>query len=321
MVLSAPAASWADPSDVDILLRRVAELRQSGQYEQALRLATQAMEREEGPRTLGEVALCEVAMQRWIDAERHLQTVLAAEGDPWVAQRRMTLEGALGDVRQHLARVEVVQGPPGARVEVNGVAAGVLPIREPVRVVSGRVEIVVRAEGFRDYRRVVQVYAGGTHYEEVLMESLRPASRVEPVAAPRCGPGFVLRAGLCYAVPRAEEGGDGRSIAGRVLLWGGVGLTVIAGVTAIGLGVDGDRSAQDYIDRCGGAVPRPTCDAEYAATQDHLDGRATAVNAMWAVAAVGVVATVTGVVMEVSGRRRRSWATVRALPGALQVTW
>lgn len=322
VVCSAPAVVCAQPSDVDILLRRAGELRQNGQYEQALRLATQAAEREESPRTTGEIALCEVALERWVDAERHLAAALARANDPWVSRRRLTLDGALADVRQHLARVELVQGVAGARVEINGVAVGVLPIREPVRVASGNVEIVVRAEGYRDYRRAVQLYGGATHFEEVLMEPLRAASRAEPTATPRCGPGFVLRDGLCYVVPSADDGASRGSVAGRVLLWGGIAVTVIAGATAIGLGVDGERSAQDYLDRCGGTMFRATCEAEFATTQDFLDGRATVVNAMWAVAAVGVAASITGAVLEFGGRRRRApRANVRVLPGALRVSW
>jgi len=320
IVLAAPAVVRAQPSDVDILLRRAGELRQTGQYEQALRLTTQALEREESPRVLGELALCEVELHRWVDAERHLVAALASAEDPWVARRRLTLDGTLADVRQHLARVELVRGPAGARVEINGVAVGALPIREPVRVIAGRVEIVVRAEGYRDYRREVELYAGASHFEEVLMEPLRSASRAEIAATPRCGPGFALRDGLCYLVPTPGDAAQG-SVAGRALLWGGAAVALIAGVTAIGLGVDGDRSAQDYIDRCS-ATFRATCEAEYATAQDFLDGRAAAVNAMWAVAAVGVAASITGAVLEFGGRHRRApTVSVRVAPGALRVAW
>jgi len=319
-MLLAASSAIAQPSDADILFRRVAELRQSGQYEAALRLATQAAEREDGPRAQGEIALCEVAMERWVAAETHLVAALAAPDDPWVSRRRLTLDGTLADVRQHLARVEFVRGPEGARVEVGGVALGVLPFREPVRVASGNVEIVVRAPGYREYRRAVQLFAGATHFEEVLMEPLQAAARQAPTAPPACGPGLVLRAGLCYAAEPAE-GDDGGVRAGAVLLWGGAAATLVAAATAIGLGADGDRIAQGYIDRCA-TVYRPDCAGAYADAQQTLDGRAPAVNALIAVALVSAAVSVTGLVLELGARRRRPpVVALRVLPGAVRVSW
>lgn len=316
-VLAAPAAVCAQSSDADILLRRASELRESGQYEDALRLASQAVEREGGARALGEVAGCEVALERWVAAERHLTELLALD-DPWVSRRRLTLDAALADVRGHLARVELVRGPAGATVEINGAPVGALPLREPVRVASGAVVIVVRAEGYLDYRREVQVYAGGTHFEEVLMESSRPAAR-GPVTVARCGPGLVLRRGLCYAAPRPEAEGGVR--VGAVLLWGGVAVTGVAALTAIGLGADGDRIASAYTDRCGGAY-RADCAAEFSAARETLDGRAAAVNAVIGVAVAGAIAAVVGAVLEVRARRSPlPVALLRVHPGGVEVRW
>lgn len=317
VVLAAPLAAHAQPSDADILLRRAAQLRERGQYEDALRLAARAVEVEDSGRTRGEVVLCEVALERWVDAERHLEAVLATPDDPWVSRRRLSLDATLADVRGHLGRVELVRGPAGARVEINGAAAGTLPLREPIRVPSGRLLIVVRAEGYRDYRREVQLFAGGTHFEEVLMESLRPAAR-EPAPVAACGPGLVMRGGLCYA-PTPPGSADGVR-AGQVLLWGGVALSAAAALTAIGLGADGDRIAGAYTERCG-QVYRPDCAAEHAAAQESLGTRAAAVNAMIAVSIVGAGAAVVGAVLEFGGRRRRGPTALRVLPHGVELRW
>jgi hypothetical protein len=315
-VLAAPLAAYAQPSDADILLRRATQLRERGQYEDALRLANRAVEVEDSGRTRGEVALCEVAMERWVDAERHLEAVLASPDDPWVSRRRLSLDATLADVRGHLGRVELVRGPAGARVEINGVAAGVLPLREALRVPSGQLVIVVRAEGYRDYRRDVQLFAGGTHFEEVLMESLRPATR-EPPPVAACGPGLVMRGGLCYAPTPPESAGSVR--AGQVLLWGGVALGAAAALTAIGVGADGDRIAGAYTERCG-QVYRSDCAAEYAAAQESLGSQAAVVNAMIAVSVVGVGAAVVGAVLEFGGRRRGPTA-LRVSPQGVSLRW
>ncbi len=317
VVLAAPLAAYAQPSDADILLRRATQLRERGQYEDALRLATRAVEVEDSGRTRGEVALCEVSLERWVDAERHLEAVLASPDDPWVSRRRLSLDATLADVRGHLGRVELVRGPAGARVEINGVAAGVLPLREALRVPSGRLVIVVRAEGYRDYRRDVQLFAGGTHFEEVLMESLRPATR-EPPQVAACGPGLVMRGGLCYAPTPPESAGGVR--AGQVLLWGGVALAAAAGLTGVALGADGDRIAGAYTERCG-QVYRPDCAAEHAAAQEDLGSHATVVNAMIAVSVVGVGAAIVGAVLELGGRRRPGPTALRMMPHGVELRW
>jgi hypothetical protein len=212
--------------------------------------------------------------------------------------------------------VELVRGPAGARVEINGAAAGVLPLRQALRVPSGQLVIVVRAEGYRDYRRDVQLFAGGTHFEEVLMESLRPTTR-EPAPVAACGPGLVMRGGLCYAPTPPESPGSVR--AGQVLLWGGVALGAAAALTAIGLGADGDRIAGAYTERCG-QVYRPDCAAEHAAAQESLGSQATLVNAMIAVSVVGVGAAVVGAVLEFGGRRRSPTA-LRVSPQGVSLRW
>lgn len=315
-VLCAPLVVHAQSSDADILLRRAAELREAGQYEDALRLATQAIEREGGARALGELAANELALERWVAAERHLEELLALD-DPWVSRRRLTLEATLGDVRTHLARVAFARGPAGATVEINGSPVGTLPIGEPVRVASGRVQIVVRAEGYPEYRRDVQVYAGATHFEEVLMESLRPASRA-PSPATTCGPGLILRGGLCYSATPPDTGGLRPS---AVALWGGVAVAGVAALTAIGLGADGDRIAGAYTERCGTAY-RADCASEFAAAQDTLSGRATAVNALIAVTVIGAGAAVVGAVLELRARRHRApVAVLRAHPAGIEVRW
>lgn len=316
-LLAAPAITLAQPSDADILLRRAAQLRESGQYEDALRLAGRAAELEDSGRARGEIALCEVALERWVDAERHLEALLSS-GDPWVARRRLSLEATLSDVRTRLARVELVRGPAGATVELNGVARGTLPLPQALRVAAGRLAIVVRAPGYRDYRREVQLFAGGTHFEEVLMESSRPATREPPPQAVTCGPGLVMRGGLCYA---PETDGAQRGVRpGAVLLWSGVVVTAVAGLTAVGLGADGDRIASAYTDRCG-QVFRPECGLEYASARDTLSGRAAAVNALIVVSALGAGAAVVGAVLELNARRRRTTAAVRVLPVGVEVRW
>lgn len=318
-LLAAPALATAQPSDADILLRRAAELRDTGQYEQALRLVAQAAEREDSPRVTGERALCEVALGRWVEAEQHLVETLAAVDDAWVARRRLTLDTTLADVRQHLGRVDFGRAPPGATAEINGSSVGNLPLRAPARVASGDVTLVVRAPGHREYRRTVQVLGGATHYEDVLMEPIAPPTRNAPPTT-ACGPGLVLRDGLCYARTPPPELASA-NVGARLALWGGFAVALVAGGVATGLALDGDRSARDYAERCGGASPRASCLQEYSTTQEFLDGRAAVVNALIAIAGVGFVAGVTGLALELGAPRARARASLRVVPGAMVLRW
>jgi hypothetical protein len=102
----------------------------------------------------------------------------------------------------------------------------------------------------------------------VPIEASTPAS-----AAVVCAPGSVLRSGFCYAV----EGGPSyrrglRPWQVTSIVAGGVAL--IAGVTALGLGVDGASTESDYLQRCGGVGVPVSCVGDRADTQAALDDRA-----------------------------------------------
>jgi hypothetical protein len=164
---------------VNELIRRSVEARRAGDDEGALRLLRQAYAEEQTPHVAGQLGLCEQAMGQWTDAEVHVVAALKAPNDPWVRKNRAVLVDDLEVISRHLARVEVLGEPEGARVTINGKDVGALPLAEPVRVAVGDVEVAIAAPGFATARRSVHVDAG--QYEHVTLTA-SPAPTPTPQA-------------------------------------------------------------------------------------------------------------------------------------------
>jgi len=178
----APATPAAASDDPEALVQRGVDLREAGRDEEALALFEQAWSRSQSPRARAQVALAEQALGRWVLAEAHLAEALGAQRDPWIRRNRTALEGALRVIQQHLGSVEVRGGVPGAQVEINGRAVGVLPLTEVLRVVVGSVTLRVSAEGYYPITREITVAAGATVRESVEMR--REPPRATATVAP-----------------------------------------------------------------------------------------------------------------------------------------
>ncbi|MDO9021811.1 MAG: hypothetical protein Q8S73_44885 [Deltaproteobacteria bacterium] len=199
------------------LLRRGVQLRQEGRDEAALREFDAASRLSHEPRITAQIALAEQALQRWLDADRHLREALSAGGDVYIARHRAVLEGALRDVDRHLASVLVTGGTPGAEVWLNGEHVGTLPMQDAAQVSPGDVALEVRAAGHATTTRNLTVAAGETLREEVA-SSNRPAERSRSALR--------VTAPLAARPPAlAPPSGSARGTAGWVLLVGGVALT------------------------------------------------------------------------------------------------
>lgn len=103
----------ADPR-VTTLLRHGVELRQQGQDEAALQEFRRADAITHEPRITAQIGLAEQALQRWLDASRHLREALAAATDDYIVRHREVLVPALQAVESHLASVSVTANADGA---------------------------------------------------------------------------------------------------------------------------------------------------------------------------------------------------------------
>jgi hypothetical protein len=176
-VSSSTVAARAEPrgNDGEELVQHGIELRKAGKNGDALAEFEKAYALSPTPRTRAQIALALHALGDWIGAERGLLDALSATDDPWVAQYRDVLEGALATVRAHLASLTVSTNAPTGELVINRVTVHALPLREPVRVVAGTLDIAVRAPGFRSADRVIELAAASERHE---------VFELEPVAEP-----------------------------------------------------------------------------------------------------------------------------------------
>jgi tetratricopeptide (TPR) repeat protein len=172
----------ARAEDANSLLRRGIELRKQGKDREALEVFERAVQIEKTPRALAQLGLSEQALGSWPKAEEHIQAALQDKDDPWIKKNRAALENSLQTVEGRLGSLEVWGEPEGAEVQLNGHPVGTLPTTGRVRVETGQVTITVRAKGFIDMTRTIEVARG-----DELRESVALVAERRPEAAPRAG--------------------------------------------------------------------------------------------------------------------------------------
>ncbi len=110
----------------------------------------------------------------------------AASTGPWVVQNLAVLDRALATVGQHLASLLVSGVVPGAEVSIDGHVVGTTPLAAPIRVAAGVVSVEVRAAGYAEVRRSVQLVAATTARESFDLArepAVTPATYVPPTPA------------------------------------------------------------------------------------------------------------------------------------------
>jgi hypothetical protein len=178
----------ARAGESEALIKKGIELRRKGHDEQALELFKRAHDIDHGARSLAQMGFAEQALGIWVDAETHINAALGSASEPWIVKNRSVIQEALALVVSHLGSLEVWGTPAGAEVLIGGKLAGVLPLTAPLRATAGTVEIRVRASGFVELARVVDVPATRTARERfelpkkaplnlTVAESPQPATR------------------------------------------------------------------------------------------------------------------------------------------------
>jgi hypothetical protein len=215
LALLAPAArARADAStEAASHASRGLELRRAGDDAGALAEFMRAYELAPSPRLRAQVGLALQALGRWLDADAALTDALRAKDDAWVIEHRALLEESLASVQQHLAWLTVECNVAGAKLDINGVAIGTLPLAAPVGVVAGAIVLDVRAEGYEPIRRTIDVSAASRARETFAL--VKRPDRSPPRAAP--------------SVAKPGEGAAERALGWAAL---GAGGALIAGGAA-----------------------------------------------------------------------------------------
>jgi tetratricopeptide (TPR) repeat protein len=213
----------------DDLVKQGIDERRKGHDREALELFTRAHAIDGGVRSLAQIGLAEQALGMWPEAETHLRQALEHADDPWIKKNLAALRKSAEVVASHVGSLEVWGTPAGAEILVNGSPVGVFPLAQPLRVSSGTQSLTVRAAGYVELARAVEVAAGGVTRERFELPR-KPSASLAAVAPPAsAGPTLapLIRS------PASGNNGESPSIARRWWFWTAVAAVVVAsGVTA-----------------------------------------------------------------------------------------
>jgi tetratricopeptide (TPR) repeat protein len=243
---------------VERLVREGVELRRMGNDDAALSKFEAAYKIAPTPRHAAQLGLCQQALGRWSEAEKHLSAAIQHREDPWVAKNLATLRDSLEAAKSNVARLELIGGPPGATVTVNGIEYGQLPLSAPIKVNSGQVYVVVIAP--QHARWTSNLTIAGGHYQRVVVEMIpEPSpSRAKLLASsdskqplPATTDNLVEPAHLASHTAPKEK--DSPKVWGKWWFWAGVG-SVLAGAVATAIVLSsnggGEPSCPAGVDVC-----------------------------------------------------------------------
>lgn len=111
-------------------------------YDQALAAFQEAFEIFPAPEVEARLGLAAQGLDRWVEAETHLENALRAASDPWVEKNRAAIEKVVLDLEGKLGWLVVEGSPKGAIVKVDDIERGLLPRVGPLRVTARAHEVV-----------------------------------------------------------------------------------------------------------------------------------------------------------------------------------
>lgn len=231
-LFAAAPARAAEPSEDDLIRQGVAKRRHQDD-EAALELFTRAYAIRKSPRAAAQMGLAEMAIGRWTEAETHLKEAIDASSDAWVGKNTRTLNEALANVAHHLGSLQVLGGPAGAEVVLEGEVKATLPMEHPIRVRAGDCRFDVRAAGYEPITRTVQIGAETLTRETVRLSKVAVAATPAPPE-----PAASATPAERPATPAPESPPDSSATAdsGRTLRIVGISLGA-AGVAFTGAGL------------------------------------------------------------------------------------
>jgi PEGA domain len=228
------AAATQHADDYEATIKRGVALRREGKDREALAEFQRALAVRETPQALAQIGLAEQALGVWLAAEEHLQRALKGKGDPWLTRNEATLRKSLAAVAQHLGGLEIWGEPAAAEVIVNGKSAGTLGASPSTRVVAGTCSVVVRADGYEDLMRQIQVGGGGGIVRENVQLVPLPPKRAlvappPPVAdVPPAAPALEVTTAPTESEPSPTET---TGLTRKWWFWTIVGAVVVGGAT------------------------------------------------------------------------------------------
>jgi hypothetical protein len=232
LLARAPDSRADDVSDVDEagdLITKGIALRRAGEDARALELFQQAERLQpDSTRVQVHLAASYQALGHWEAADRYLTLALADPSDPYIQKHQGTLAAARRTIDGHIGSLQLVGGPRGTEIRLNGRLVGTLPIAQTLRIEAGIYTLEARLPGHYPITRSVAL-AGGALARESITLSPRGAD-VRPVVA---------------ADERPVEEGSSRL---TWLPWTFTGLAVGAGVVTVAAWAQRERHVDRWND-------------------------------------------------------------------------
>ena len=150
------------------------------------------------------------------DAHRNLEEYLEEGGDEIDEVRRHRVRGDLEELAERVGRLAVTGGPDRARLVVDGVKRGTLPLEEPLLLDVGQRTVEIESGGRVVRTRTVEVAAGRTATLDVgSAEPASPAPSADEPPARLSGKGVagIVGAGVGLVVVGVGAGFGGRALA------------------------------------------------------------------------------------------------------------
>jgi len=217
-------ARASDAESVDDLMKRGIQLRLKNKPAEALELFERAHAVAPSARTLGQIGLAELALDRWVEASEHIAGALAAADDPWVKRNQAALESGRDIVAKHVGEL-VVTGPAGVEVFTDGKRIGTLPLARPLKVAAGHLVVRAVSPYYEPFATTVDIIAGGRTPLTLALTST-PASppTVEPAQPTPLALAALPPPALPPPPPQIESSRTWKTPAGAALGLAGVGL-------------------------------------------------------------------------------------------------
>ena len=179
LVVLAPRSPWAGPAEakaqentaqVDDLVERGILLRRAGDDQRALMVFQQAEKLQpRSTRVLVHLAAAHQALGQWVEADRYLALALDNPTDPYVQKHQGMLASARRTIDGHVASLDIIGGPRGAKIWLNGRPLGTLPLAAPIRIAAGIYTLEARLAGHYPVTRSVALGGGALVREQILL--------------------------------------------------------------------------------------------------------------------------------------------------------
>jgi hypothetical protein len=157
-----PAAppSAAAKAEASERFQRGLSLFEAGNLNAALVEFERAYEVVPHPTVLFNIGLVNVALERPAEAERALETLVAAPGT-LSTDRLIKAKDTLSEVKTRIGQIELTT-IAGAQIELDGVVVGTTPLKAPLRVATGTHVLGALAPGHAPLRKSISVTSGQT---------------------------------------------------------------------------------------------------------------------------------------------------------------